>query len=285
MRRAAAALFCLTLLAGALPSGSEELEPSLDGGGERILYEKWLPYEDRQAWGKFVEIWWVAPDGGEPERLTSGEYDVGVTRSPDGSRIAFSRSGEIQVMSLVDRSIRPVATNGRAHAPQWLDDDTLLFSAAVGSDEPFNRRWRLVRADVSTGKSTVLDTGDLVGVFAATLSPDRSRLAFHAWKGEAAAVYLASIDDLAASAKRLVEGDSAYPTAWSPDGERLAILRGRDCLWTDGESRPKRVAVDATECNLSWSPSGERIVFQKAAQPLDLRLARPRGATSRDGRR
>lgn len=265
MRRAAIALLCLSWFFGAGNSVSQEPKPAHDTGDDRILYEKWLPYEDRQAWGEFVEVWWVRPDGTERERLTSGAYDVGVARSPEGSQIAFSRRGEIQVMNLAERSLLAVPADGRAHSPQWLDDDTLIFAVALGPEEQFNRRWRLVRTDVATGEFAVLDTGELTGVFAPKLSPDRSRIAFHAWEGEEAAVYLAAMDDLAGSAKRLVHGDEVFPTAWSPDGKRLAIIRGRDCLWTDGESRPKRAPVDATECNLSWSPSGDRIVFQKSS--------------------
>lgn len=226
-----------------------------------IVFEKWLPDEARERWGVSVELWSVGSDGSELRRLTSGAYDIGASWSPDRTRIAFSREGQVHVLRLEDLSLVKLATDRTTQFPEWLDDDTLIASSGVGAEE-FPQSWRLLSIDVGTGSSSTLDTGNLVGAFKPELSPDRSRLAFQAWEDGHPKLFLAEVDDLAGTREAILN-EGAYPAEWTPDGDVLMIQRGGvtcEAMTLDGQR--KKAPVKADECNLAWSPSGGQVVFQ-----------------------
>lgn len=258
MRHATILFYCSLLLSAGPALRAEEPDA-------RILYEKWIPDAEKKYWGEYVEIWSVEPDGSDAERLTSGSYDVGASWSPDRSRIAFSRRGRITVLQLDDKTRVELPVGGKSHDPQWLDDGTLLATAAVGGEDEFSRSWRLVEIDVASGDWTEIEIGALIGVFSPTISPDRSRLAFRAWEDGEVDVFVADLEDLAGTRKALRVGDS-YPAQWTPDGRSLLVLRDdASCDVVRPDGKLVDPPVRATECNLTWSSSGDRIVFQKGA--------------------
>ena len=244
---------CLSLLASAATPAT--------AAGDVIVFEKWLPDEARERWGVSVELWSVRSDGSDLRRLTSGAYDLGASWSPDRTRIAFSRVGQIHVLRLEDLRLVKLATDRTTQFPEWLDNDTLIASSAVGPEEGA-QAWRLLSIDLAAGSTSTLDAGDLVGTFKAELSPDRSRLAFQAWEDGHPKLFLAQVDDLAETATAILH-EGAYPSVWAPDGDLLMIQRGGvTCEAISPDGKRKKAPVKADECNLAWSPSGEQLVFQ-----------------------
>ncbi len=72
---------------------------------------------------------------------------------------------------------------------------------------------------------------------------------------------------------RLTRGDADGAPAWSPDGERLAFLRGGDgpgqlwCLPADGGEAEQLTHLPLGAGAPQWSPDGSRIAF---AAPVDI---------------
>ena len=72
-------------------------QPALSPDGSRVVYV--LRTLDREGDRNVDELWSVATDGGTPRRLTSGPADVAPAWSPDGSRLAFLREGQVHVLA------------------------------------------------------------------------------------------------------------------------------------------------------------------------------------------
>ncbi len=68
-------------------------DPQISPDGSRVIFTRVVT--DEKHTGYETSIWIVAAGGGEsPARLTNGKHDARARWSPDGSRIAFVRSGE-----------------------------------------------------------------------------------------------------------------------------------------------------------------------------------------------
>ena len=75
--------------------------------------------------GNNLNIYTIAPDGGDPVRLTSGGSNESPAWSPDGRFLAFSstRSGsaEIYVMRADGSDVRRLTWSGGNTSPTWSD--------------------------------------------------------------------------------------------------------------------------------------------------------------------
>ena len=68
-------------------------DPQISPDGSRIVFTRVVT--DEKHTGYETSIWMVAASGAEsPVRLTNGKHDAHARWSPEGSRIAFVRSGE-----------------------------------------------------------------------------------------------------------------------------------------------------------------------------------------------
>jgi Tol biopolymer transport system component/DNA-binding winged helix-turn-helix (wHTH) protein len=187
--------------------------------------------------------------------------------SPDGTRIAFDRGGEVRVVNLDGSGERGVLSGGRGNLyPSWVDDRRLVALRRVGLSA------FLVEVDLETGRMTervalpesasfprIAPDGD---TFAATVGepvntlgrgslkagtfapwPALARYSFPVWSpdGRQLAVemkqgrhMLMAVADVATGAVRQIsppEGQH-WPGSFSPDGQRLAVASpGPTGIW------------------------------------------------------
>ena len=179
-----------------LTRGARAAAPDVTSDGRTIVCTVQLP--DRRAIAT-MEL----PDAGRlgtPAVLVSEPFtDFSSPRwSPDGRWIAAERRRvgdpyEIVVIDRATRDIRTVYANasGRAVAPSWLDDRTLLLSR-----ERQGVAFGLVSVDVNTLRVRVLTQAG-PGAHAATRSPDGRTLVYVGYSADGYDLYSLALDSAA----------------------------------------------------------------------------------------
>ena len=213
-------------------------------------------YEDPER-GKYnYEIATIGIDGKNRQRITENVWlDHFPSWSPDGSRIAL---------------ISNLGDPGRS---VFLHTHGLYTMAADGSD---------VREIVTHRRR-----GELGAALSPTVwSPDGKYLAFIGVRGDGDAdrylLYTARLDG---SEPKLHEIGEVQPASddehrfplpsWSPDGERLAFIGGKDHIYTaraDG-TELRQIATGYRSRQVAWSPASDEVVFLVDGQPHSVSLA------------
>ncbi len=134
--------------------GSDNVTPSFSPDGQRIAFMS-------QRAGH-PELWTMDADGTNPETLTLdfGEnvYRANPDWSPDGQRLAFqSQFGstfQVMTISLRDKSMKQLTSDGRNEEPSWAPDGRHLAFSSNRSG--VKQLWVL---DVETGRTRQLTRG------------------------------------------------------------------------------------------------------------------------------
>jgi dipeptidyl aminopeptidase/acylaminoacyl peptidase len=198
--------------------------------------EGWFAFIAPTRVGLFDFDIYVFASGGAPVPVTRGPAaDVAPAWSPDGSRIAFVRNEDARLETREDFDLWTVDIDGGRL--------TRLTDTSTKEIEP---RW----------------------------SPDGSRIVYVRYPVDAAlgADVRSSLvlRDLATGNEReLVPAEELnYDPAWSPDGERLAFVRGDDdehseiaVVDVDDGTMEALVALGDTVFSPAWSPDGTTIAF------------------------
>lgn len=180
------------LTALAVPS-----QPALHPDGDRVAYV--LRTADPEADRSVEQLWLVAVGGGTPRRLTTGTADSAPAWSPDGTRLAFLRDGQVHLLRLDGGDAEQVTDLPLgAGAPTWSPTgDRLAFVAAV---DPTDGAGPLVTSRV-----------DYQADGAGLLGGIREQL---------------HVADLAGgSVRQVTDGDQVGSPAWGPDGRTVAFTR------------------------------------------------------------
>ncbi|MRK03052.1 serine hydrolase [Aeromicrobium sp. S22] len=181
------------LTALAVPS-----QPVLSPDGSQVAYV--LRTLDTRHDRSHDELWIVPTSGGGPRRLTGGPQDSVPVWSPDGSRLAFLRAGQVHLLDAGGGEPVPLTQlAGGAGAPVWSPDgERIAFAAPV---------------DPTDG------TGPLVA----------SRLDY---QSDGAGMYgpirhqLHVVDLGSGECRQVTDGpEHAGQPAWAPDGRALAFTR------------------------------------------------------------
>lgn len=222
---------------------------------------------------------YVARLGTTPRRISGSAYHHGWPAiSPDGSRIAFSRSAlellgprRLYVVRADGRGLRRLTT-GEAWAPTWSPDgSTIAFTRGKGPLDVFGDVYA-VDADGAAPRLVVRDAQQ------PDWSPDGSSIAFVRDLSAGIAV----VDLESGDVRHLVRSPRAQVAepAWSPDGTRIAFADvPRDArveekygvsdfleiyvVGTDGSGLRRLTRNAEIDSNPAWTRDG-RIVFERA---------------------
>ncbi len=215
----------------------EDCDAQWSPNGKRIAFVSYRHDPDASGFGN-SELYVMNADGSKQTRLTTNEVpDMSPTWSPDGRRIAFSRtassqSGEtedVYVMNADGSGVTMLATgNPRNRGPSWSPDGTRIAFHSWNEVGP--------------------SYGGIV-----LIAPDGSGLA--------------ELTHPPASS-----GD--FGPAWSPDGTRVAFWRGNDIYVVNadgtGETLLVPIGENASWGRITWSPDGKRIAFGKDVAGADV---------------
>ncbi len=209
-------------------------------------------------------IYVVPADGGEPARLTRGAgRDWAPRWSPDGRWLAFlsdrdGKPGQLYLLPVGGgEPHRLTSLAGGAGPAAWSPDGArVAFCARVSKDQPPDDR---AAQGMWTKRPRVVTRG--------AYKADGSGYTFDA----VSQLFVAALDSGAVTAFTAGEADHAAP-AWSPDGRRIAYVRGRtgpmdlrayDVWVMDADGRhARRLSEDAGRAVApSWSPDGRTIAF------------------------
>ncbi len=229
--------------------------PDWSPDGKHIIFHV---HESESIWS----IYAVNADGSNPQRLTSGAQDASPAWSPDGTRIAFARNGDIWVMRVSDGSpmqvsdLRQLTSSPVVDgAPNWSPDGKqIVFFSYSGTNHTADIA--VINAD-GTNLRRLMD--NQFEDWWPAWSPDGQKIAFQSNRDGKFQIYRMNPDG---SHVQRVTHDEFNDTdaAWSPDGTRIAFTSDRDgneeiYVMNSEGSNPIRLTNTPTneECP-AWKP-------------------------------
>jgi Tol biopolymer transport system component len=199
--------------------------------GSRLLLAGQFPLG--QNWQK--DLYVMNADGSQT-RLTCDGLSPQGSFSPDGTRVVYMRQDDgLYVVDARGGSPRQIAKMPGFEAPAWSPDGSRIAFAFYREMSLAYAIWTM-NPD-GTDARQLVDLGDCGGGGGCTgglaWSPDGKLLAFHSRRGplgpnglspRVQAIYVVHSDG---SGLRRINADGHDPS-WSPDGSRIAFIRGGD---------------------------------------------------------
>ena len=184
-------------------------------------------------------IFTVNPDGSEVTQVTeSPGYDYGPAWSPDGAKIAFTRTDVVTMPGQTGQS------------DIW----------AVNSD--------------GSGLTKLTNDPGIDGDPA--WSPDSAQIAFSSYREGVENFEIFAMNSDGSVLRQLTNAGDGYVSAspsWSPDGATIAFARGGQTIQSDicvmsayGGGEVKLTSTPEFESSPDWSPDGSTIVFTRDSQ-------------------
>ncbi|HEV2707510.1 MAG TPA: M12 family metallo-peptidase [Pyrinomonadaceae bacterium] len=222
--------------------------PELSG---KILFES--TFQDNRG------LYTIDADGRNAAILTNS-FDATPEWSPDGTKIAFYRAGNIHIMNADGSNPRRLTTSMVLESgPSWSPDGTKVI---------FNISENIMVANVEGVASEPTKLTTLKG-FQPRLSPDGTKLVFvDNNRFDLGQIWVANVDGTGLVQLTNSTEKSSTPT-WSPDGRRILFLRGSGLaqiyvMNADGSNQTALTPV-GDYATPSWSPDGTKIVYAKGS--------------------
>ncbi len=192
--------------------------------------------------------------------------------SPDSSLIAYTSTADNVSEGDVDEEIFVMARDGSEQRrltedddidldPQWTPAGRIFFTTCpTERDAVPVCRLDLIWPNGSGRRTAVENIGLAVGV---ALAPGGDKVAFGGLDEMLQPRGLFVVDLASGAQERL--GDGVGPR-WSPDGERIAFLRGRDLyvIDADGSDEERLTETTAQEDYAGWTPDGEWVLVARS---------------------
>jgi hypothetical protein len=207
-------------------------------------------------------IWTVSTNGGGARQVTTdpqsvAQFDTDPAWSPDGSRIAFIRNGDLHVMN-ADGSATTNLTPDFVPTisdPDWSPDGSRIAFAA--SNQIYT-----IGAGGTPGPTQLNPTapGNRGNP---SWSPDGSRIAYARGPGASPSAGVWTINANGTGEGPLIANlNEVWEVAWSPDGTRIGLIRdaGRPAqeeLWVVGADGSGLTPLNVdTDVAMDWGPQG-----------------------------
>lgn len=254
-------------------------------------FGEWSPDSRQIVYGRDGDLYAVAVPDGTTTRITeTPEGESGATFSPDGARLAFTRGGNLVVMTLATKAERRLTTDGRTSGPVWSPDGRWLAAGVADPAQwltaspsysgpllvfrrprPSQRDVRLVPADGGADRLLAAspDNERVVG-----WAPDASRVLVERTSIDVKQRTLFACEPRSAECRVVYEQrDEKYLAsndqmiAFSPDGRALVLTSD-----ADGWNHLYRVEVDGSNLRqitngafevsfAGWSHDSRRVFF------------------------
>ena len=256
----------------AFPAAAGSAFPGADG---RIVFAS-----DR-AGSNNREIYTSNADGSDPLLLTTNTVaDTDPAYSPDGSRIAFTRSNDIWVMNANGSGQVAISgLEGPDSAPAWSPDGTQIVYVSNQStpDGGTTGPELFVRNAEGSGIVRQLtDTPSNAASGAPAWSPAGDQIAYQSNADGGFEIYTINADAVASFGTRRSAnevGQNYQSPSWSPDAARIAFERGVGTnvgdttkeIWTmraDGADPLRLTSNSVYDVQPAYSPEGTRIAYE-----------------------
>jgi Tol biopolymer transport system component len=231
------------------PGDPPPSSPDWSPDGRLILYT--------QTTGASSQLLVVSADGATRRPLFSAAAtgDDEATWAPDGSRVAFTRSGEIWV-ARADGTDAAAVTSGTAdvHFPTWSPNGANIAYELRGS-----KRAQIEVVDLASGRTTRITP--------LTRTAHRPR-----WSTAGRILYTSGATIMSMNADGTGNRQVAVGTMPSPsrDGARIAFRRGESLLVANADGSGATIAVSGLASAPTWSPDGRLAYLEEGASVAAL---------------
>lgn len=208
------------------------------------------------------------------------------TQVPHVSQLLHDEALSVASTTVEVPMVVPAAPHGDAasrppemYSPAFSSDGRTIFFHTGGARSARSALMKRSGVDETAAAISLVDDGSRN--YHAQPSPDGRRLAFDSDREGERAVYIGDVDGT--NARRVSgAGYAAVPT-WSPDGDRLALIRAepdRPKVWnlwllTISSGEPRRLTRfrSGQTWAASWLPDGRSVVFSHEDRILRLSLS------------
>jgi Tol biopolymer transport system component len=195
-------------------------EPVWSPDGNSLAFSSWKD----GPFGPYSRIYVVNVDGTgvrqvSPDVDNSVEYaaDFGISWSPDGTRIVFTRNGKLCVINADGSGFTPLPNDDYAETPWWSPDGTRIAYASL---IPFGE----IHIRNADGSNMVVVTRSGLQDYSPKWSPDARRLVFvRAGSDFISQLYAIDVDGTGETRLSSGGGFSEYSPDWGPARSRPGV--------------------------------------------------------------
>jgi Tol biopolymer transport system component len=218
------------------------------------------------------EIYVIEPNGFAQTRIT---IDGGTSPawSPNGSKIAFERNGDIYIMNANGLGVTQVTSDTTFDGePSWSPDGSKIVF--IGSPSTFDPgEIYIINTD---GSGLTQLTSDSLYDTGPVWSPDGSKIAFSR-EPEGGSPEIFVMNANGTGLIQLTNNDAIDDSPdWSPDGSKIVFSSTLDgdadiyVMNADGSELEKLTSNSASDIMPCWSPDGKKIAFASDGDGDDI---------------